>query len=242
MPITVKFLPKAKIEQRAHQLLADYGKQFGEVLTPPIPVEEILENHLRLTFEIDNLAERLGHPDVLGALWAADRIVAIDESLEPTENPHREGRFRYTVGHEIGHWVLHRHYFLDNPDQGSLFQQPVREASVVCRASKAKDRMEWQADYFAATLLMPDHLVSAAWKKLRGTSAPFVLDSSNCSLVNDAIGTCDEESAWAAICEQFAGELAPEFKVSKQATQIRLVELGYLRNLNGGLFSSAGAA
>ena len=48
------------------------------------------------------------------------------------------------------------------------FQQPVREASVVCRASKAKDRMEWQADYFRGHAADAGPPVSAAWKKLRG--------------------------------------------------------------------------
>src|ERR1700694_4160477 len=119
----VKYLSKQQIEWNTEKLLADFGKSFGVVEQPPIPVEEILETHLKLTMEFDNLTSRLGFPDILGALWAPDRLVAIDESLDPNEYPQREGRYRYTVGHEIGHWEQHRHYFLIDPNQGDMFPE-----------------------------------------------------------------------------------------------------------------------
>jgi hypothetical protein len=48
----------------------------GGKLKPPVPVEKVLEKHLKLTLDFDDLHERLGiprsgeEPDVLGALWA----------------------------------------------------------------------------------------------------------------------------------------------------------------------------
>src|SRR5579885_2178452 len=84
MPIKVKYLPKQHIEWNAQKLLAEYGGRYGDVVVPPIPVEEILEKHLKLTLEIDNLEARLGHPDILGALWAPEKLRAMG-FVEPDE-------------------------------------------------------------------------------------------------------------------------------------------------------------
>ena len=49
----------------------------------------------------------------------------IDESLDPEENPAKEGRYRFTLAHEGGgHWRLHRHLFAKDPAQVTLFEDP----------------------------------------------------------------------------------------------------------------------
>jgi hypothetical protein len=59
----------------------------------------------------------------------------IDESLDPEENPAKEGRYRFTLAHEGGgHWRLHRHLFAKDPMQAPLFGGPAAP-SVVCRSS-----------------------------------------------------------------------------------------------------------
>jgi len=242
MPIKVKYLPKQHIEWNAQELLAEYGGRYGEVVVPPIPVEEILEKHLKLTLEIDNLEARLGHPDILGALWAPDKLVAIDESLEPTDHPNKEGRFRYTVGHEIGHWVQHRHYFLEDPDQGLLFPKATSKATVICRSSQSKDPMERQADYFSAYLLMPKEMVYAAWEKHRGSMTPYIFNRTTRENLR-AMGFVEPGELLASMAIEFvAGEIAPIFRVSAKAMQIRLEELKLLRREDGSLFSMEGVA
>ena len=77
-----------------------------------------------------------------------------------------EGRYRFTLAHEGGgHWRLHRHLFAKDPAQASLFGGPAAP-SVVCRSSQAKERVEWQADFYASCLLMPRKLVFAAWDEM----------------------------------------------------------------------------
>ena len=79
--------------------------------------------------------------------------IVIDESLDPEENPSKEGRYRFTLAHEGGgHWRLHRHLFANDPAQALLFGGPATP-SVVCRSSQAKERVEWQADFYASCLL-----------------------------------------------------------------------------------------
>ena len=80
-------------------------------IEPPIPVEDIVEKYLKLRIEFDDMHARHniprppnGQPDILGAIYG-DGSIFIDESLDPEENPSREGRFRFTLAHEGGgHW------------------------------------------------------------------------------------------------------------------------------------------
>lgn len=141
----VPYLEKTVIEEAALALLHQFG-----YAQPPIPYERIIERDLELILDIDNLKDRLGFDDVLGATYINDRKVVIDSKVE------NDPRFPFTCAHEIGHWVLHRQFFEDDPKQQLLFE--IRRPSVVCRKSQEKEPIEWQADYFAANLLMPRKL------------------------------------------------------------------------------------
>lgn len=234
--VKVKYLTKREIEWNAERLLTEFGEHYGEVGQPPVPVEEILENHLKLTLEIDDLESRLGFQDVLGALWAPERLVAIDQRLEPTEHPNREGRYRYTVGHEIGHWEQHRHYFLPDPNQGLLFQGVVKEPSLICRTSQSKEPIEWQADFFSACLLMPKRMVMAAWQQREQWQR----------LQSPSLFSRGEVDSWQAMglvgtltgtaAELATNELARRFGVSNQAMRIRLEELSLIQGGQTSLF------
>ena len=218
----VKFLPKEHIEAATLGLLAEYSRKFGEVVRPPIPVEEILEAHLGLDFAFDDLPKLLGIPDALGATWVQQRRVVIDQSLDPTNNSSKHGRYRFTVAHELGHWELHRHLFLTDPGQGCLFLEKT-EPSIVCR-SKAKDPMEWQADTFAGYMLMPKEMVFEIWRRRHGELDPYIAAGEIADL-NAKWGLADDDRPTVEI----ARELAREFKVSGQAMQIRLIGLGLIR-------------
>ena len=108
MAFKVRYLREDAIERDANDLLSEYGLAGGVSITAPIPVEHLLEFHLGLTLDFDDLHERLGipltgdEPDVLGALWVDSREVFVDQSLDPEQRPSLEGRFRYTVGSRSG--------------------------------------------------------------------------------------------------------------------------------------------
>ncbi|WP_160299164.1 ImmA/IrrE family metallo-endopeptidase [Sphingomonas sp. SRS2] len=61
-------------------------------------------------------------------------------------------RQTFTIAHELGHWVLHRRFFEENPDEYSIlprFQKP-----------SAKNPFEQEANHFAANLLVPKRLLA----------------------------------------------------------------------------------
>lgn len=116
---------------------------------------------------------------------AEARTVIIDNRLLEDS---QETRYRYTVGHEVGHDIFHSEYFAYNPNQLSLLDEP-KEPMIQCRVAIPKDHrramddwddrdwMEWHANRFAAAFLMPRKMV---YKLVNSVSKdlPWVVEAS----------------------------------------------------------------
>ena len=236
--MNVPFLSKSAIEAEANPLLSEVSVVDGPIAQPPIPVDEILETHLGLSLDFDNLNKMLGADDILGASWMDTRKVFIDERLDPHEYPQQEGRFNFTLGHEAAHWRLHESYAAANKAQGTLFSEESHH-SILCRSSKAKERQEWQADFFSACLLMPRRLVWQKWREFyhRGPIVfseirhkPAARRSPRKGLVH--IGEVMRKQFEAEedyLFNNILYDMAGEFRVSTQAMRIRLESLGLLQ-------------
>lgn len=68
-------------------------------------------------------------------------------------------RDRFTVAHELGHYVLH---YLWPRKKNAL------RSDRVVAYRKGSDRIEWEANWFAAALLMPSETFKAAYAQLGG--------------------------------------------------------------------------
>ena len=180
MAIKVKYLTEDEIENDAKVLLDEYEDTTGDPIKMPVPVDEIATYHLTLRLGLDDLHKTLnrpmlrGQPDILGAIWVEKELVLIDRHLDPTHNPSMLGRYRFSVAHEVGHWRLHRSYGARHANQTVLFETST-EPSVICRASEEHERIEWQANFFGACLLMPRRRVHDEWKERLGRTRPLLL-------------------------------------------------------------------
>jgi Zn-dependent peptidase ImmA (M78 family) len=131
-------------------LLERYRQTFGGELIP-VPVESIAEDLLGLRVgERDDL-------DCSGLLVPVRRRIWLN-AREAAESP---GRRRFTIAHELGHWicqVLEGH-----------------RAPVYCRPrdlTEAADRaLEREANVFAAELAMPEPLVRQEFRDHRDVKA-----------------------------------------------------------------------
>jgi hypothetical protein len=132
MAMFVPYLAEEAIERDAEALLAEFAHSHDVIIEPPIPIEDIVEKHLKLGIEFDDTHRLFGiprsslnlgqGPDILGAIFLDEKRVVVDESLDPEETPNKEGRYRFTLAHEGGgHWRLHRSIYAKNPTQASLF-------------------------------------------------------------------------------------------------------------------------
>jgi Zn-dependent peptidase ImmA (M78 family) len=241
MPKKVPYLHEEQIERDAAALLAEYSQARSVVIAPPIPIDDIVEKHLKLGIEFDDTHRLFGVPrdhdrdaDILGAMFFDDGRIVIDESLDPEENPLKEGRYRFTLAHEGGgHWRLHRHLFAKDPAQAVLFDGAA-EPSVICRSSQAKERVEWQADFYASCLLMPKVLLISAWRRRFGNANPRILKRKNPLIlpgvpdeITTALRSFDQQQYDEAL-NRFVFPFAKEFQVSMVSMRIRLESLGLL--------------
>src|SRR6056297_3488192 len=238
----VPYLAEEAIERDAATLLAEFAHAREIILEPPIPVEAVVEKHLKLRIEYDDLHARFNVPrgafadtDILGAI-DGDGSIFIDETLDPDENPTREGRYRFTVAHEIGHWRLHQHLIVEDASQGSLFDV-TGGPKFICRSSERKKPVEWQADFYASCLLMPRKMVFAVWdeffpdRKSRVLQPktpiehPFVEIPKYGFQLSGQMLECETDDE---ALERFCKPLAERFLVSPIAMRIRLEKLGLL--------------
>ncbi len=147
-------------EIAALELLVSLPRHVWDGASLPVPVEEIADSWFGLRVgEHDDLSALPGAPeaDALSGLLVVDAREIWVNRDEAAASP---GRRRFTVGHELGHWVLHR--------------EPHRR--VFCRShavaldaldGDAPD-MEEEASLFAGGLLFPDVLVRMEHARLGG--------------------------------------------------------------------------
>jgi len=71
---------------------------------------------------------------------------------------HHPNRQRFTIAHELGHFVLHRELITNSVHVDKQFRVLMRDGS----AGTGTQKIEVEANQFAAALLMPDALVRKA--------------------------------------------------------------------------------
>jgi hypothetical protein len=169
--LKVPYLHEKQVERAANELLHKYAKDKGKPVRAPIDVENILEGYFKLDLVYIDLPDFIGVPDVLGATFIKDQRVFIDESLMIEG---KEGRLAFTLAHEGGHWYLHRPLIEMEQVTATLFGKDdvPKQPTIFCRSSQKKAPAEWQADRFAAALLMPAADVRASVRALCGDALP----------------------------------------------------------------------
>lgn len=221
-PGDVPFLSEQTIEAEAKLLLDEFALANATPISAPVPIEDIIELHLKLAFEFRDLRSEFQSNDVLGAIWFDSQVIAVDNHLDPTKDPQLMGRYRFTLAHETAHWRLHRKHYQQDPDQKDLFGGRGQPA-YVCRSSD-KPSAEWQADSFAGSVLVPRDLLREKWNEWRGN-----LDTVALQQLAPANVSHDPKRNENATLEMFCRPLADAFEVSAEAMRIRLEQMGFLR-------------
>lgn len=147
-----RFISKLEIEASALDVWLQRSRSHGELL---LPIDaSLIAEFLGLDLVWDTIPD-----DEQGAIAA--RILPLEKLIEINENiPQLKGGFgESTIAHEIGHWVLH--IDVEQVERFIRLKQKGMSVEVkpfLCRSSNLA-RIEWQAQYFAGCLLMPQHLL-----------------------------------------------------------------------------------
>ncbi len=165
-----------RIETRAAAVLASVPGYVWDGETLPVPIEDIVDSVYGLRVRlVDDLSAAPGAPATEGTLSGLLLTGPGEIWVNSAEAVQWPGRRRFTIGHELGHWELHR------TGHHSLF---CRTASVDTRESgqPAEDVpvTEEEANAFAAALLMPAHLMRDEYTRRDGDEA-MLCDRFHCS-------------------------------------------------------------
>ena len=148
-----RFISKLEIEAAALNIWLQMARSQVEL---QLPIDaSIMAEFLGLDLVWDTIDD-----DEKGAIAA--RILPLEKLIEINESiPQLKGGFgESTIAHEIGHWVLH----IDTEQVERFIRlrqkgMKVQVKPFFCRSSNLA-RIEWQAQYFAGCLLMPQHILT----------------------------------------------------------------------------------
>lgn len=240
----VPILSKEDIDSYAEAVISDFKPELLTI-PQPTPVEEFVEIYLGLNVDyhklsLDNsilgmIAFNEGYVEVYDEnsrkkfIEAAEGTAFIDTFLLEED---QKGRFRFTFGHEPGHWIFHkRRYYIPRGQMSFLdeLSKPVyvkchkKNVGVISRKSGGfngdDEWMEWHADYFSSALLMP----KAAFR--------LAVDE-NMHKMNLANGYFKKVPPTAGFmnARMIVSNISRLFEVSYQAAAVRLFKTGYIEN------------
>lgn len=176
---------RKRAEARAAELLASSG-----VTTPPVPVAEITAAQgLEVVYESlppDTSSVLIREP-------SGRHLIGVNAF-------HSSTRQRFSLAHELGHALLH---FAHDPpsDAEAVVDRPLEVLFRDGVAGQGTNRVEIDANAFAAALLMPEEMVKGRLRR-RWEQEPT------------------------RSVELTISDLADDFDVSPQAMRYRLVNLG----------------
>ena len=157
------------VTRRAEELLDAVPEWIWDGESLPVPVEDIADSHCGLYVrDVDDMAQAPGCPRVgdertISGLLLPSRGEIWVNADEARQWPPRR---RFTIGHELGHWILHQ------DEQTSLF---CRHGTIDPAERPAErpplETIEQEANWFAASLLMPAGLVRLHYERTGGDHA-----------------------------------------------------------------------
>jgi hypothetical protein len=150
-----------EVEREAAQVLEAVPDFIWDGEELPVPVEEIVDSCFGLLVrDVDDMSAAPVPGGLSAEGWISGLLLpAAQEIWVNAEDGRRwPPRRRFTIGHELGHWVLHR------TGQQSLFCRAGNvdsgdPAAAEVAIEPSRPPAEEEADQFAAALLMPTPLI-----------------------------------------------------------------------------------
>ncbi len=132
---------RKRIEDAVNNLISE-----NSIISPPVNLFKIAES---LNIEI---ISKPSEDDLSGFLF---RDFAKNQTIIGVNQNHHPNRRRFTIAHEIGHFILHNYegFHFDSSNENYLLKLRKKNSRVT---NKEEER---EADIFAAQLLMPKEFV-----------------------------------------------------------------------------------
>lgn len=156
-----------------------------------------------------NLDVEYSNIENLGQINLDKNLIQINQRIKGTS------RELFVLAHEYGHFILHQNLSINN----QLFESFSDTIKSFKKATlkNPKQWIEWQANYFASSFIMPKHSITAIlWRvklKMDLPKGNLIINDGNQNQVNEIIK-----------------KIAYHFNCSKQSVIIRLQELNLIED------------
>lgn len=240
-------LKSADIESLTESVLKEYAENSDYSLENPqaTPIEDIVENYFDISVEYCTFTN---NTTLVMTTFSDGNVAVIDcekpsiiqvekgtilISSELSDDASKEGRFRYTEGHELFHRIFHWKKFTANDENALEFdfgdEKPKGCKAIVCHRDSIeyacgmpaeKDWIEWQADYGSSCFLMPRKNVYEFWKPYLNAENEFEPSSTDKALLENM-------DYFTRLIKM--EEFKETYNVSKTAARIRLEKLGFIK-------------
>jgi Zn-dependent peptidase ImmA (M78 family) len=192
------------IRQKADQVRSTYAKKPNTI---PVDIDYIVEFGYRL--EVRPLKNLKSSLDMEGMLSKDRTTIFVDNDTYIDDRFY--ARHRFTLAHELGHYELHKDFYLN-----AAFQTP--EEWIELLQNINPDELEWcerHADEFAGRLLVPLEFLTAEIDKLRPELTKLEEVASQRGITN-----AEEVQKYKSV--YIARMIAPKFEVSQKVIEIRI--------------------
>jgi Zn-dependent peptidase ImmA (M78 family) len=197
--IKVPFINSTKIEEAAEKFRRKY---WNNVL--PVNIENIIDVKLEINIIPVPEMEKIAYTNALiTSNWKA---IYVDKNL--FENERRQTRLRFSLAHEIGHCILHKHIYdsfgIKSVEDFYRFIEDIPQEQY--------SYLEIQANKFASQLVIPRESLSTELNK-------------ELKNIGEEIKSIDRQ----ALKPYIANPLSRKFGVSAEAMEIALGDLDYFK-------------
>lgn len=213
----LEFLSKKIITGISEQILSAFNPNVV-ARGNPLPLEDFMVHvteHYGLQFVVDIPFEpEKSHLN--GYYLRKDRTIFINPELQGS------GQFTFVCVHEIAHFILHENLKISQTLYEEQEDSKYDYATGKYKLNKEKHWIEWQANYLAACLIMPEYSLMwqlINWQVNRGISKRGYIwvDNQPCNILDFKVAMV---------------RLAFIFQVSTSVLEIRMRDLGIIKYQN----------
>lgn len=139
---------------KAENEATDILKTFG-VDSPPIPLLDIVSSY-GIEISYADFSDVPHGNEIAGFIDLEKNKIVVNED----DSPNRQ---RFTIAHELGHFIMHQNYIKDGKKYNVLLRMPLKNHNYTPE--------EQEANCFAASLLVPKMLLESYSELPNGISA-----------------------------------------------------------------------
>lgn len=206
----LKKISSKQIDLIASNLIREFNPNvlnYG-LPTPLFSILDFLKNKYNLNFNYSKIQDELSN-DILGYFDSEKNLIIVNQKIKDTP------REPFILAHEIGHFILHKNLKVNKTVYNNFKDTSFNFFEQSYILNNPKNWIEWQANCFASSLLMPELSFKAI----------LTLNQENLGISKAGRIFLDDQECNKADFKELVKRLSSHFNVSKISVEYRLNEL-----------------